>query len=212
MGLSLLKSCLPVFSVFFIITSCDPPKDTVPVPQNIIVKGTITAPPAKAPSHGTVKSHSPKKGTPSEPKKPKDPQEEALKAIAEDNAEPSYYDPDEKIDPFKPLFTDSPEIKTGEKSKRKRQRTGPKEPLEMIDLSQLKLTAITQAGSGNRALMEEASGKGHIVRKGMFIGKNAGKVLEIFLDRLVIEEEIQDYSGNYIFREKEIKLLKPDGE
>lgn len=213
MDRSLLKNCLTVLSVFFMVASCDRPQDVNLTPQKIIVKGKIIVP---AGAHRKKKNEPPanKISAPPEQKENKDTLKKDGKVLAPDEStpEPEYYNPKGKIDPFTPLFNDSPDMKIAEKGKRKRQRTGPKGPLEMIELSQLKLTAITNATSGNRALMEEVSGKGYIIKKGMFIGKNSGKVLEIFLDRLVVEEEIEDYSGNYIFQKKEIKLLKPDGE
>ena len=89
-------------------------------------------------------------------------------------------------------------------------RREPQSPLEMFDLSQLKLTAIIKAKSCNRGLMEDVNGKGYIIKKGMYIGKHSGKILKIFLDKIIIEEEIKDKSGNYIIQEKEIKLQKAE--
>jgi type IV pilus assembly protein PilP len=122
---------------------------------------------------------------------------------------PAMYNPKGKIDPFQPLFSEKPTI-ASKKSKRKR-RT-PRTPLERIDLSQLKLVAIVLASSGNRALVEESSGKGYVVKKGTYMGTNAGKVVKIEKNKVIVAEEFEDYRGNVTQRNKEIKLPKPPGE
>jgi type IV pilus assembly protein PilP len=125
------------------------------------------------------------------------------------------YDPQGKIDPFIPLVKDEP-VKVEKKAvvdaagdvRDKRPRT----PLEKIELDQLKLRAIIIAPSGNKALVEEASGKGYIIRKGTYIGRHDGKVIKIMKDKVVVEELTEDYEGKLAVKEKEIKLPKPPGE
>jgi len=79
-------------------------------------------------------------------------------------------------------------------------------------LSQLKLVGIILAPSGNRALVQEASGKGYIIKKGTYIGTNAGKVVEIEKEKVVVEEELTDIVGNLQLQKKELHLPKPSGE
>jgi type IV pilus assembly protein PilP len=119
------------------------------------------------------------------------------------------YNPKGKIDPFEPLFRDKPTVS---RLKKKRKKRTPRTPLEKIDLSQLKLVGIILASSGNRALVEEASGKGYVVKKGTYMGTNAGKVVKIEKDKVIVAEEYEDYSGNVALRNKELKLPKPPGE
>jgi len=76
----------------------------------------------------------------------------------------------------------------------------------------LKLVGIIRAESGNRALVEEATGKGYIIKKGTYIGINAGRVSEILGDRVIVEEEDEDFSGAVTIRKRELKLQKPLGE
>ena len=111
-----------------------------------------------------------------------------------------------KIDPFEPLFKDKPVFK---KTKKKRI---PRTPLEKLSLSQLKLVAIIRAPSGNKALVEESSGKGYVIKKGTYIGLNSGKIVKIEKDNIIIEEEIQNIQGNIEVRQIELKLQKPSGE
>ena len=111
-----------------------------------------------------------------------------------------------KIDPFEPLFKDESVLK--EKKKKRIPRT----PLEKLSLGQLKLVAIIRASSGNKALVEESSGKGYVIKKGTYIGLNSGKIIKIEKDNIIIEEEIQNVQGNIEVRQIELKLQKRSGE
>lgn len=119
------------------------------------------------------------------------------------------YNPEGKIDPFIPLFKEGIASDTDKQSK---ERRIPRTPLEMVDLGQLKLVAIMHAKSGNKALVEEASGKGYIVAKGSYMGINSGRVAKILKDSIIIEEEAENIIGKRIIQERELKLQKPLGE
>ena len=124
------------------------------------------------------------------------------------------YRPAGRVDPFQPLFEEKPIVPedTADAEKQKKKRRMPLTPLERVDLSQLKLVGIIQAPSGNKALVEEASGKGYIIKQGTFIGIYAGRVLEIQNDRVVVEEEVENVLGQFTLEKKELKLQKPPGE
>lgn len=122
---------------------------------------------------------------------------------------PPIYDPKGKIDPFEPLFKETPEVALVKKERKKR---APRTPLERIDIGQLKLVGIILAESGNKALVEEASGKGYIVKVGTYLGTNSGKVVTIEKDKVIVAEEYEDVLGNVTLRNTEIKLPKPPGE
>ena len=119
------------------------------------------------------------------------------------------YNPKGKIDPFEPLFRDKPNVAL---VKQKRKKRVPRTPLEKIDLSQLKLVGIIMASSGNRALVEDSNGKGYVIKNGTYVGTNAGKVVKIDKDKVVVAEEYEDVLGNVTLRNKELKLPKPPGE
>jgi len=118
----------------------------------------------------------------------------------------SRYDPAEKIDPFEPLFKETPEIKSGDL-----QPVDPKgnTPLENIDLSQLKLTGIILAASGNKALLREASGRGYVISAGTPIGTHGGRVAGVLKDKVIVKERMKDRRGRFFFQETELKLNKP---
>ena len=122
------------------------------------------------------------------------------------------YDPAGKIDPFLPLYRDEPVAKATDTGKKKKIRRLPLTPLEKVDISQLKLVGVIRASSGNRALVEEATGKGYIVKQGTYIGINAGRVVNILTDRLIVEEEVETALGSYELQKRELKIQKPPGE
>ena len=119
------------------------------------------------------------------------------------------YNPKGKVNPFEPLFREKPTVAT---AKTKRKKRIPRTPLEKIDLGQLRLVGIITAASGNKALVEESNGKGYVVRKGTYIGTNAGKVVQIQSNKVIVAEEYEDVLGNVTLRNKELKLPKPPGE
>ena len=119
------------------------------------------------------------------------------------------YNPRGKIDPFEPLVREKPTLA---KKKKKQIKREPKTPLERISLSQLRLTAIVLASSGNRALVEENTGKGYVVKQGTYIGTNGGKIVSIDKQMVIVEEKFEDFTGKIQTRKREIKLPKPPGE
>jgi len=124
------------------------------------------------------------------------------------------YNPMGKIDPFEPLVKAEPVPASVSMAikKKKSQRRIPRTPLEMIDLSQLRLTGIIRASSGNKAMVEEASGKGYVIDRGTYIGIHSGRVIQILNDRVIVEEEVEDSLGNLTIQKRELKFQRPAGE
>ena len=127
------------------------------------------------------------------------------------------YNPKGKPDPFAPLFRDEPKkaainASAPDASRSKRKKRAPTTPLEKVDLSQLKLVATVRSPNGNAALVEDASGKGFIVKTGTYIGINSGSVVQIAKDRIVVEEETETLLGEISLQKRELKLQKPPGE
>lgn len=124
-----------------------------------------------------------------------------------------FYDPEGKLDPFAPIFKQSaPETVTETGTKKKREKRVPQTPLERLSLGQLTLVGVIRMPSGNRAIVQEASGKGYVVKNGTYIGTDAGRVVDIEAGRVVIEEEVENVLGDVITRKQELKLQKPLGE
>jgi type IV pilus assembly protein PilP len=125
------------------------------------------------------------------------------------------YNPEGQIDPFQPLFQGKQERVEDASGKAKTirdSRRGKLSPLEKLDISQLKLTAIILGKHRNIAMVQESTGKGHVIKKGTYIGINSGRVVEITNNTVVIEEEVEDLLGKIIVRKRELKLQKPLGE
>lgn len=133
--------------------------------------------------------------------------------LEKDSLEKAFsYNPIGKIDPFEPLVKEEPVAASRAMKKKKIKRRIPRTPLEKVDLSQLKLTGIIRAPSGNKAMVEEATGKGYIITKGTYIGIYSGRVIKILNDRVIVKEEIEDGFGSVTIKERELKFQKPTGE
>jgi type IV pilus assembly protein PilP len=116
------------------------------------------------------------------------------------------YNPTGKRDPFQPFIAAQSAVKPVDEEI-------PITPLQKYDLSQLKLVAImvgTGAGEG-RAMLEDSEGKGYIIKRGVYVGMNYGKVTAVLKDRVIIQERYKDYTNQV--KEKEIVLrLRPIAE
>lgn len=153
---------------------------------------------------------------PADQKRPEDETAEAARpetpAEKEGERIAYLYDPEGKIDPFKPIVMTKPEGVTTRDLAKKRKRE-PMTPLEKVDLGQLKLVGVILSRSGNKALVEDPSGKGYIVTEGMYVGTNAGRVRRIGKDGIVVEEEIEDIlSGKMKLKETPLILQRKLGE
>lgn len=118
------------------------------------------------------------------------------------------------IDPFSPLIrVEKTEAQdTGSDEAPKRKKRVPQTPLERIDLTQLKLTAVFNSKRRPKAMVEESSGKGYVVNKGAFIGLDGGQVSKILKDRIIITETSEDAVGKKVTIERELKLRQFSGE
>jgi type IV pilus assembly protein PilP len=107
------------------------------------------------------------------------------------------YDPTGKRDPFRPYVQplDGPAAT--------RQLT----PLQQYELSQLRLVAIVSDQRDpreTRAVVEDSSGLGYIIRVGTPIGRNSGRVTAIERKRVVVEE----WPGNVFGERRRIVTVK----
>jgi len=122
------------------------------------------------------------------------------------------YDPKGKLDPFRPIFAPEREGVAPAKKKGKKKKRLPLTPLQRIGLSQLKLVGIIVSPTGNKALVEEPSGKGYIISKGTYVGTNFGRVKKVLNDRVIVEEEVEDFSsGELKPQTTELRLQKRPG-
>jgi len=102
-----------------------------------------------------------------------------------------------KRDPFRPLSL-KPKA-----SQRARENLS---PLERYELGQLKLVGIIWGIKEPRAMVEDATGLGYVVKIGTLIGPNEGKVKAIKPTEVVIEEHVTDFYGAKKSQEVSMKL------
>jgi len=68
-------------------------------------------------------------------------------------------------------------------------------PLERFDLSQLKIVGVVWDIKEPRAMVEDGTGLGYVVKVGTPIGSNDGRVKAIQRDQIVVEENYEDAYG-----------------
>ncbi len=118
------------------------------------------------------------------------------------------YDGHNRTDPFLALIQEKTESTPIESDGPQRILT----PLEKIDLTQIRLTAIIIMKKRQIAMVEDADGKGYEVSVGTYIGKNQGKVSDIKDSSIIVTEFVKDYQGRIKERVHEIKLHKNNEE
>lgn len=82
-------------------------------------------------------------------------------------------------------------------------------PLEKVRPAKLELVGILNDHkdmSGKIAMVRDPEGKSHILRPGVKIGRKNGYVKEIRPEKIIIEEEVVDVSGNKQKKEVTLKL------
>jgi Tfp pilus assembly protein PilP len=119
------------------------------------------------------------------------------------------YDPTDKPDPFKPFILASAREETEQKPRPRLT------PLQKMPLSEIQkgLKAIIWGQLGNKALVEDATGKGYVVQEGTYVGQNDGIVKKVFEDRIVVEEYRRDpIEDQLVANEVILKLKKVEAE
>ena len=80
-------------------------------------------------------------------------------------------------------------------------------PLERYELGQLKVVGVVWNVKEPKAMVEDSSGLGYIVKVGTPIGPDDGKVKEIKPNEVVVEESYVDFYGARKVRRVSMKLL-----
>lgn len=120
-------------------------------------------------------------------------------------APPKYvYDVSGRRDPFTPLMLiKKPVLPKGEEV--------PLTPLQQYDVDQFRLTGVILGKGEPVAMVLAPDGKAYILKKGVFIGKNSGRVVKIVADIVFVKEKYQDFSGEVRENVVEIQLPKRGG-
>ncbi|MRR05590.1 MAG: pilus assembly protein PilP [Deltaproteobacteria bacterium] len=108
-------------------------------------------------------------------------------------------------DPFKPFIT----VTAGPASPKKN-RFGQIIPILNYDLSQFSVKGIIIGLKQNSALIVDPTGKPYVVKAGMEIGRNDGKITKITTTYIEVFEQYRDESGK--LRKNTTKLMLPKKE
>lgn len=84
------------------------------------------------------------------------------------------------------------------------------DPLQKLSLSQVGIVGVIM-GKEKRALIQESSGMGYIVKEGTLVGENSGIVTGITPDGVTIKQHFKDYMGRVNTREVVLSLKKEEG-
>lgn len=108
-----------------------------------------------------------------------------------EEAESGYtYSPIGKRDPFRSPFEDLLAMDREQRGSEERLT-----PLQKWDLEQLRVSGIISATARPMAMVVDPEGHGHMVRRGVLIGRNWGRVTAIRRECLVITEQMRDPTG-----------------
>ncbi len=102
-----------------------------------------------------------------------------------------------KRDPFRTYFS---EIESEEVVRDKLTE------LQQYDLDQLKLVAVVVGTATPKAMLEDPTGKGHVVKNGTLVGKHWGQVKHIRRGEIIIQEEFRDFTGRRVTHLVPMKL------
>jgi len=80
-------------------------------------------------------------------------------------------------------------------------------PIHSFDVSQFKLIGIVTGAKENQAMVVDPNGKGYVLKTGMTIGKNDGRVTAVSITGVDVLEQFKDDSGRV--RKEKIKITLP---
>lgn len=108
-----------------------------------------------------------------------------------------------KKDPFKPFIAPQPQAAKPMVTAKARDLL----PIQSYDTSKFKVAGIIVGLKENRALVIDPAGKGYVVKQGMLIGSNDGRISKISTTSLEVVENYRDENGH--MRKRTIKLTLP---
>jgi type IV pilus assembly protein PilP len=127
---------------------------------------------------------------------------ELLEALDQDLSKTTpIYNAKGKRDPFTPFNARGPETKCDRK-----------QPLTCWEVAQLRLGGVIKLPGGYLATVEDPSNRSYRIKKGMKVGKNGGTVVEVTQDKLVVMEELVDFTGKKERVNIELKLRTKEDE
>jgi type IV pilus assembly protein PilP len=80
-------------------------------------------------------------------------------------------------------------------------------PIHSFDVSQFRLIGIVTGAKENQAMVVDPNGKGYVLKPGMTIGKNDGKITAINISGVDVVEQFKDDGGRV--RKENIRISLP---
>ncbi|HEY3308495.1 MAG TPA: pilus assembly protein PilP [Desulfuromonadaceae bacterium] len=115
----------------------------------------------------------------------------------------NQFDFSNKKDPFKPFAIIKPQM--SKDIERKAAKEGL--PILSFDVNQFKLIGIVTGDKENKAMVTDPSGKGYVLKVGMTIGKNEGRITAITTNGVDVLEQFRDDNGRV--RKEYIRITLP---
>ena len=112
------------------------------------------------------------------------------------------YDPEGKRDPFRSVLLEMANAEASDV---------PRAPLEQFELQQLALSAIIWDSNRPRALVTDPGGRSFVIMKGSRIGKNAGRVVHIGDNLVLVKETYVDFAGEQSTKDVEMRIRRRQG-
>lgn len=119
---------------------------------------------------------------------------------------PFNYSPVGKRDPFHSYLADMAEQGLSKPQSRKLEET------EQYEMDQYRLTGVITGISQPKAMVEDPTGRGHVLRIGARLGKNGGRVVRVSTTGIVILEETRDPTGKRVRLPVTLKLPQTEFE
>ena len=124
---------------------------------------------------------------------------------AQPQEEAYSYNPEGRIDPFKPLV----DLEAAARKKAEQTKALPLNPLQRLGFEQFKLVGVIEDSRGRRAMVQDATGKFYSLIQGTYIGLNKGRVAKILKDSVIVNEKVMTDEGK-IQSHKQIMKLRQD--
>ena len=83
-----------------------------------------------------------------------------------------------------------------------------REELEQFELDSLRMVGTLENADENWAIVSDPSNTVHRVKVGNYLGRNVGKIVNIFEDRVELREIVQDSNGRWDERQAAIVLVE----
>lgn len=105
-------------------------------------------------------------------------------------------------DPFKPAISEMTQVAKGSGKE-----TIPNMnllPIQRVEVEKFRITGIIAGLKENRALLVDPDGKAYVMKSGMFIGPNSGKITRITANSVEVDESFKDDAGR--MKKRTVKL------